>query len=293
MRKALRFPLSFVILAIVAFTGFIRPAMAEDAAPAAFSLQDILVTPTRIVFEGDMRSAELALVNRSDKVRSYALSFLQCRMTESGEIHELDPATKPLPGENFADPYVRFTPRRVVLEPRQVQMVRMIIRKPADLPDGEYRSHLNFRLIPSSEDATKPDSLGKGISIKLVPIYGVMIPVIVRQGALTARLRLTTLKLITKGEPATPYLSLSIEREGGQSSYGDLEVLWRAAGSKTLSLGMLRGVAVYTPNTHRIVEVPFSLPRGVRLREGQLSVRFMDHDIGAEKIFAESQLDLP
>ncbi|MGB7509790.1 MAG: hypothetical protein WBP54_00715 [Pelodictyon phaeoclathratiforme] len=280
---------AFVSALFMAFiiVGNSKSTEAAEPASAGYSLQDLLITPTRVVFEGEMRTAELALVNRSDKTHSYALSFLQCRMSESGEIKEIDANSPVIPEERFADKYVRFTPRRVILEPRQVQMVRMLLRKPSDLADGEYRSHLSFRLIPSTEDAIKPDSVGRGIQIKLIPIYGVTIPVIVRHGSLTSTARLSNLRFDAQG------LHLTIEREGGRSTYGDLLVFWKNKDSKSVAVGVMNGIAVYTPNPKRSVTLALSPPKGVELRSGELNVRYIAREKDTEQLIAESQITIP
>ncbi len=261
-----------------------RSALAADTpASAPSSIQDLLVTPTRIVFDGEMRTAELALVNRSNTAHSYALSFVQCRMSDSGEIKEIDATAPADPQERFADSLVRFSPRRVILEPRQVQMVRMMLRKPADLAEGEYRSHLSFRLIPTAENAVKPDSVSRGIQIKLIPIYGVTIPVIVRHGSLTATTRLSGLRFDTKG------LHFTIEREGSRSTYGDLVVQWKGTG-KAVTVGQMNGVAVYTPNPKRTVSMALSPPKGVELRGGELTVRYIAKENDTEQLITEGKI---
>ena len=234
-----------------------------------------------------MPTTELALVNRSEKPHTYALSFVQCRMSETGEIKEIDATTPPDPQEHFADTLVRFTPRRVILEPRQVQMVRMMLRKPADLAEGEYRSHLSFRLIPSAENAVKPDSISSGIQIKLIPIYGVTIPVIVRHGSLKATARLSGLRFDTKG------LHLTIEREGNRSTYGDLVVQWKGKAGKAVTVGAINGIAVYTPNSKRTVSLALSPPKGVELKGGELIVRYTSKENDKEQLIAEGQITVP
>jgi P pilus assembly chaperone PapD len=266
---------------------------ADEPAAAGYSLQDLLVTPTRVLFEGNMPTTELALVNRSDKAHTYAISFVQCRMSENGEIKEIEKGTPADPNDRFADTFVRFTPRRVILEPRQVQMVRMMLRKPSDLADGEYRSHLSFRLIPTAESAVKPDSVTRGIQIKLVPIYGVTIPVIVRHGSLSATARLSGLHIDSKGNQGKPALALTIEREGTRSTYGDIEALWKAPGSKELSVALIKGIAVYTPNAKRTMIVALTTPKGVEIRGGELTVRYTGQENGAERLLAESRIAIP
>ncbi|NTU68596.1 MAG: molecular chaperone [Chlorobiaceae bacterium] len=282
---------SALILALAIFS-MVKPVAAKEPAPTGFSVQDLLVTPTRIVFEGPTRSAELALINRSNKARSYSISFVQCRMNEDGQIAEIDSHDQPGHDERSAAPYLRFTPRRVELEPGQTQMVRLQLRKPSELPEGEYRSHLNLRLIPSAEDAATPDSESRGISVRLVPIYGVTIPVIVRHGALTASTRLTGLHLKNNSTASAPILSFAFERDGSRSAYGDIEALWKPQGGKPVSIGGMKGIAVYTPNPKRNIILQLTPPKGLDLRGGQLIVRYIDPDKGEKNILAESQLSI-
>lgn len=264
--------------------GSAKLAMAADE-PAS-SIQDLLVTPTRVVFEGNMQTTELALVNRSNTAHTYALSFVQYRMNAAGEIKEIDATDTPDPQDRFADSLIRFSPRRVILEPRQVQMVRMMLRKPADLAEGEYRSHLSFRLIPTAESAVKPDSVSRGIQIKLIPIYGVTIPVIVRYGSLTATTRLSALRFDAKG------LHFTIEREGSRSTYGDLVVQFKGTG-KAVTVGAMNGVAVYTPNPKRTVSMTLSPPKGVEIRTGELIVRYIAKENETEQLIAEGRIAVP
>lgn len=285
--------LSALVMAATMFGSTGVAVAADEPAAAGYSLQDLLVTPTRVLFEGNMPTTELALVNRSDKAHTYAISFVQCRMSENGEIKEIEKGTPADPNDRFADTFVRFTPRRVILEPRQVQMVRMMLRKPSDLADGEYRSHLSFRLIPTAENAVKPDSVSRGIQIKLVPIYGVTIPVIVRHGSLTATARLSGIHIDPKGNEGKPALALTIEREGTRSTYGDIEVLWKGPGSKALSVALIKGIAVYTPNAKRTMIVALTTPKGVEIRGGELTVRYTGQENGAERLLAESRIAVP
>ena len=101
-----------------------KPTVAAEINTSTYSLEDVLVLPKRIVFEGDNRKEELSLLNRSDKTLSYAISFVQYRMTETGRINEI---SEPATDEHFADPYIRFTPNRIVLEPRETQIGSLAI----------------------------------------------------------------------------------------------------------------------------------------------------------------------
>src|SRR5689334_12319130 len=95
------------------------------AAPAAHA--DLMLFPTRIVFEKNQRAAQLELINQGKTPETYRLSLVNRRMSETGEFA---PADAPEPGERFADAMVRFSPRQVTIAPGSSQTVRMLLRKP-------------------------------------------------------------------------------------------------------------------------------------------------------------------
>ncbi len=263
------------------------PSSAEEPkSSVSYGLTDLLVSPERIIFEESSRMAEIALINQSNRQLTYGISFIQYRMDENGGMKEIK---EPAQGEQFADPYVRFTPRRVILEPRQTQMVRMMLGKPQNLADGEYRSHLRFSVIPESKEAAADKGNNqKGLEIQLIPIYGISIPVIVRQGSLNLDTRLVGLRLEKKADPAKPVFSFTIERQGTRSSFGDLEAEWKGK-----MIGQIRGIAVYTPNAKRNVSMQLSLPKDMVLQGGRLNLRYIDHSGGKENLLSENNLSIP
>ena len=251
------------------------------------------VTPTRVVFEGPLRSAELTLANTGSEPATYRVSLVRMRMTEAGAIVEVEDA---LPGESFADSMLRFSPRQVELEPGATQTVRMQLRKPANLSDGEYRSHLVFRALPPVEPDDSPGGRPpstRGVSIALRPVFGAAIPVIVRQGETAATVTIRVLEL-RRGSNATgePLLALEMSRTGNRSVYGDLTVTWTPPGGRPRNVGGMRGLAVYTPNLVRRVLVPLrNDPKGPWMA-GTLRVAF-EEVAGERELLAEAELALP
>jgi hypothetical protein len=131
---------------------------------------------------------------------------------------------------------VRYSPRQVTLEPNVSQTIRLQVRKPENLTEGEYRSHLLFRAVPPEgaipgNVVEADDKKPTGYSIRLTPIYGVSIPVIVRHGQASLRVGLSDLS-VEPSEKANepPILKLNIRREGNQSVYGN-SPLREASGS--------------------------------------------------------------
>jgi len=273
------------IAAVVMFSG--RRAVAQGVG-------DLLIAPTRIVLGGPKRTAEINLINIGDKPATYRISLIHQRMNVDGKLEEIE---TPAPGEQFADDLIRFTPRQVVLEPHVSQLVRVQLRLPAGLADGEYRSHLLFRAVPVSDvptDSIAPTAANapKGVSIRITPIYGVSIPVIVRYGSTSATATIDELK-VAIGENHTAVLSGRIGRTGNCSVYGDLVVAYAQKGGAFRPIGRMGGVAVYTPNAVRNFDVPLTLPDGVVLRDGTIRVSFQAPPVDADGLFAEAALAIP
>ena len=111
-----------------------------------------------------MRTAQVDLINNGSEPATYRISLVNQRMGEDGQFLPVD---TPLAGELFANDMVQFSPRQVTLQPGTSQTVRVMVRKPAGLAAGEYRSHLHFEKMPEPRGATsvEPGANGKEIGI--------------------------------------------------------------------------------------------------------------------------------
>ncbi len=218
---------------------------------------DLLVSPVRVVFEGRTRVAEVTLVNKGQTKSNYRVSFENRRMQRDGQFEKIE---APGEGDMFAEGLVRYAPRRVTLEPNAPQTLRLMLRKPADLVDGEYRSHLLFAAVPddAKENSIEDSSAdGTTLSIRLTPIYGVTIPIIVRHGEVTASAEIANLDF-SKNNDGTSKIDMVLKRTGNMSLYGDLHIYIDGEEEPVASK---RGIAVYVPNQDR--ELTFALSADV------------------------------
>jgi hypothetical protein len=269
-------------------------AMAAWLALALPAYADLMLHPTRIVFDKNQRAAQIELINNGSKPATYRISLVNRRMTEAGQFEAADTAG---PGERFADGMLRFSPRQVTLEPGTAQTVRVMLRKPAELADGEYRSHLQFDKLPDVEGNASIENQGrgadgKGIGVVLNTLIGASVPVIVRQGAVDANVSLGGLAL-KKDEAQHPLLALQFEREGSSSVYGDLEVSFTPRGGKPQALAQVVGIAVYTPNRLRRAALPLTVPPGMALAHGTIEVSYRERPEAGGKLLAQASLELP
>jgi len=260
--------------------------------PGAHAAGQLMVAPTRIVFEGRHRSAHVNLVNTGDELTTYRIALVRRRMTETGEFVDVD---TPQAGEQFADQMVRFSPRVVELPPGASQTIRLLLRKPANLAVGEYRSHLLFKALPpaanQSIEALQQDR--QGLTIQLTPIIGITIPVIVRHGSTNATVTLSDLEVARGGSNEPQMLSMNMNRAGSRSVYGDITVFFAPAGGKEQVVAQANGVAVYTPNALRRVKLSLQPPPNTQLARGRLRVVYREQQTDGGQPIAEATLDMP
>lgn len=243
-------------LAVTLVTAMLFAANAFLAAPA---LADLMVTPKRVILHKGQKSVTLHLLNDSNEIRTYELSWKQMRMTDTGNLKE---DKDPLAAGN-ASSLVVVNPRRVVLAPGESQVVRLRTRLPSELPFGEYISHLFFAPIDSPSQIEDPVT---GTQTQIKVLLGIGIPIIVRHGDLSAsaEVRITGLDL-ERG-----VMMIDLMRQGTASIVGNLEGYWGRAGEPGTLVAQLNNVAVY-PNLNLVHwEIPLDLPEDFEFGPGLL-----------------------
>lgn len=249
---------------------------------------NLLITPRRVVFEGNKTSQEVNLANTGQDSATYTISFVQYRMTDEGTFEQIE---EPDPGQLFADKMIRYFPRSVTLAPGEAQMVRMQLRRSSSLEPGEYRSHMYFRAVPKENALGMDEQLTDttAIGIRLTPIFGITIPVIVRVGNTEATVSINNMSVESVND-STSKLSLTFNRNGNRSVYGDLTVDYKPSNGSDMQVGLVRGIAVYTPNNTRKFQMDLKKPEGVDFTDGKLVVRYTNAEGDNENLLAEKEL---
>lgn len=254
--------------------------------PTGAHATDLLVAPTRLMFDGRERSTEIILKNIGVKAATYRVSLVARRMTPEGGISEPETLNE---AEKLAEQMIRFAPRRVRLDPNQPQAVRVAVRKPADLASGEYRIHMLFRAIPEVEDlsdvAAKAEA-EKALAIRLTAIYGITIPLIVRHGELEGGAVIDNASLVMAD--AERVFDVKLQRLGDRSVYGDLVI--EKDGSNE-PVAQLRGIAVYPEVQGRTVQIPVN-PAYDGPMSGSAMVRYYEEQDGKRVLLAEHAVTL-
>lgn len=251
---------------------------------------DLLITPTRVIFEGRKQSASIYLVNVGKEKATYSVSFIENDQTEEGSYTRVDPSAK---DKMFAEPYLRFYPRIISLEPGESQTIKLQCRRTPEMKDGEYRSHMYFRseLNYDPLGESKPDSTNT-VSVKLIPIYGITIPVIIRSGEVNVSATLSDFEIQTN-QDAAPVLKLTINRAGNMSVIGDLTVEYVSEKGKAIEIGKLNNVAVYPDINKRFVSINLNQTPDVEFKKGKLRITFSSlSEAKKQEVFAKTEIDL-
>ena len=251
---------------------------------------DMFINPKRVVFEGQKRFQEINLANIGKDTARYMVSFIQVRMKNDGNFEQIE---QPDSGQQFADKYLRIFPRTVTLAPKEAQVVKIQLNQNKNLLSGEYRSHLYFRAAtienPLGDRPAKEDA--KNVSVKLIPVYGISIPIIIRIGENNTKVFLSDLKF-EKGENAIPVLKLRFNRAGNMSVYGDINIEHISGANKITKAGFIKGISVYTPNKIRDLKINLDNKTGINYRSGKLRVTYTTSTEGKPEKIAFAELIL-
>jgi len=244
-------------LAVAVLTSLLAvPAMAQVGA-------DLNISPRRVTFDDSERAATVYVFNQGDEPATYTVELVDRLMQPDGQIVALADAPD-APHSASAQPFIQYTPRRVVLEPKQSQVIRVRVRPPAGDAPGEYRTHLTVTALPPEDTgftaAQAAEANPDGVALQVTALFSVSIPLIVRDGAVDARASVENLTLIAPAEGApNGAIGLDLVRLGANSVYGDVEIR-AGSGATERVVGLVRGIAVYPEIARRTVAAPLASP---------------------------------
>jgi hypothetical protein len=235
---------------------------------AADAQGDVLIAPTRLVLDG-RRGGEVILSNVGSEEATYKVSLELMRMDDNGNLEpvKIEDANAT---EKAALAMVRYAPRRVTLPPSQPQSIRISARPGADLPDGEYRVHMSFSALPKVRPVSEVPTDANGIGINLIPLYGIVMPIIIRKGELTVTASLSNPRIVHG--PKGDSFAVDMSRTGNQSVYGDLFVYPQGAKDPVF---VLRGIGVYPEIGTRHASFALS-PTEAAAMKGRMRIEYRD-----------------
>lgn len=283
------FLLKSEILKVYRYFSFCLFALLIFSGTKTYAQGNLLVSPKRLVFEGNKKNLEINLANTGKDTAKYLVSLMEIRMTETGGFEEI---TTPDSGQNFASKYLRFFPRTVTLGPNEAQTVKVQLIKTSELTPGEYRSHVYFRAIPNDNALGEGDKAkDTNIVVKLTPVFGITIPAIIRVGESTTKVTLTDPSFKMIGD-TMPRIAMALNRTGNMSAYGNITVELVGADGKTTPVGAANGVSIYTPNHIRRFQFDLDRTPGINYHSGKLHVRYTTEVNNEPVVLAETEIQL-
>ena len=131
------------------------------------------------------------------------------------------------------------------------------------------------------------ENTGNSAAVRLIPVFGIAVPIIVRHGKVEYAMSLSDLSFVPPSEQEPlPKVRFKLNRTGNRSSYGDLTATL-SAGGKDYVVSQIFRLAVYTPNDSRTVEMALRVPEGVKLSGSALKVEYKEIADEGGKLLAE------
>jgi len=130
------------------------------------------------------------------------------------------------------------------------------------------------------------------MSVSITPVFGISIPVIIRNGNLDYKMSLTDAKLATVNDTVNN-LTFNINRAGNRSSYGNLMVEFIPATGKSFVVGIANGVGVYTDLSTRKFSMLIRNRAEQRLKNGKLVIHYSTTREEGETELAITELRIP
>jgi P pilus assembly chaperone PapD len=253
----------------VAFAAVVRPAalrrlvlalglLVAFAAPAAA----VSVSPTALYIDNRSRTAILTLYNSGALPEEITIDFAYgFPQSDSAGNVTVQTTTEPPAGEPSAMAWMRAFPRRLVLQPGQRQVVRVLVEPPANLPDGEYWA----RVLVSSRGGQPPIEQTQGdVRLQLNVVTTLVMAANYRNGSLSTGVTMSGESARRVG--AGVQLQADFNRTGNAAYLGRMRAELVDASGTVLST-LYDDLAVYRTMRRRLT---FSVPAGAT---GPLAVR--------------------
>lgn len=259
--------------------GLLVPMLAEAAAV-------LFIHPTLVMFEGNDRSATITLTNRGDETGTFEMSWTNMIMTPEGGLvrHDGDAPWS-------IQSYVRYSPRRVTLEPLQSQVVRIAVRRGLDVPEGEYFSHFRVLTLNSENPTAQSDETEEAAAaITIEARSAVAIPIIWRNSREESSASIEAVRI----DPDNNRLSVDVRRYGNLSVRGYLHVMETAADGSLNRLAEPVPLVIYPNLDSRTMSI--SLNEGVmadNLKRGTQVYYSPDLEMTSDSVVIDSHAVVP
>lgn len=233
----------------------------------------LLITPLQIVMENRNRSTEIVLINPSQDTNTYRIHWLQLKQVQGAGGYV--PVSDAEREQNMdLEDFAVFTPRQVTLKPNQKQTIRIAVRRPNDLPEGEYKSHLRFMIVPelSSRNKKEDKELGpndRGFGAQVYASYS--IPVVYRAGEIDTQISFGEPGFSLNEKTSTVIVDLPVTRQGMHGVIGQIDIFYTPNGEEEYLIASHGNANLFPEITQRNFKI---LTQEKDLRPGQMRIVF-------------------
>jgi fimbrial chaperone protein len=258
---------------------YLLMSMIALGTPASAQQAGVMVAPTRIILEGGSRSEQMIIVNNSRKNQAFRVSFRNMAFTADGYTD----VTEPRDGQLFADNMIRVSTREMRLRPGETQILRVLLRKPEGLAPGEYRSHMVLTGLPDAANPMISEQLNEQLSIRVLPQYNYIFPVIVRQGQLSSSYKDAAIKQVKITADGTYEMQVTVETTGNRSMFVDTLLVDTKAKKDAPPIFQSKNLSVLWPTNKRSLNFLLSKAQYERYKAGDYVLRIQEvNNIGGK-----------
>ena len=272
-----------------------QQGQSQDSGAVASS-PDVNLTPRRLVFTPSDRGVkEITVFNRTNATATYNIVLVDQVMTPTGALVPVESAPEAEKARlKSAAAMLRYSPRQMTLGPQSTQTVRIQARPQSAGAPGEYRTHFSVTATPpASTGSDIATALGgeqsANLSIKLTPVYGIMIPIIVRTGDLPAQVSIGNARIVSAGSGKA--IQFPINRAGDRSVYGAVEVFLLGNGAPRRIAG-IKGLGVYGELDSRIVTLTLDKDAPAVGPGSRVKIVYTDDELNPGTVLAETEATL-
>jgi len=224
---------------------------------------EIAVSPLRAVLSPTDQSTLYDISNSSDRIAEVKIDWIDLWATEDGY-------RKATPEERqkiSAARYLTVEPAFLRLEPGARGVVKVNLKKNAELPNRELRSHLLF-----SSNAARTQLRKTGGGLEVDAKLQISTPVIVRSKAIQSNLKIQNVRLLRDNQGHLD-LKLTLSMDGQNSVLGQLTVN-RIPTDQTTNPPkqyIIKNLAIYSDTGMRTISVPLKTST---LSEGHIQISY-------------------
>lgn len=195
---------------------------------------NLLINPTRVQFNPSDRTTEVTLINTSQVITTYRLEWAEKKAKANGGYTDLDSVG----AANFpiASKMLRFSPKQVTLKPNERQTIKLAIRRPQGLANGEYRSHLLFRALPPPKNLVENTQTASTV---VSVVLNFAIPVVIQQGPQNFSVNVDSARISYNPSKKDGSVEVNLSRSGIHSVIGHISAYWTPSGGKELLIAKL------------------------------------------------------